>query len=136
MGRIPRNNNRKDKMNPYHYILDKDKKVKRATPEEWAKWFEHHDKDRIVKQENIGGIRVSTVFLGLDHSFGKGPPILWETMCFRRNPKEMVINGKKMKYRESLDDFSERCSGTYEQAEAMHERMVKRIKWARQKDKK
>ena len=25
---------------------------------------------------------VSTVFLGIDHSFGEGPPILWETMIF------------------------------------------------------
>lgn len=27
-------------------------------------------------------ILVSTVFLGLDHSFGDGPPVLWETMVF------------------------------------------------------
>lgn len=28
-------------------------------------------------------VRVSTVFLGLDHNFfGGGPPILWETMVF------------------------------------------------------
>lgn len=27
-------------------------------------------------------IRISTVFLGLDHQYGSGPPILWETMVF------------------------------------------------------
>lgn len=25
---------------------------------------------------------VSTVFLGMDHAFGFGPPVLWETMVF------------------------------------------------------
>lgn len=31
----------------------------------------------------VGNIRVSTVFLGIDHNFSKhGPPVLWETMTF------------------------------------------------------
>ena len=31
----------------------------------------------------VGGLRVSTVFLGIDHSFAlHAPPILWETMIF------------------------------------------------------
>jgi hypothetical protein len=29
-----------------------------------------------------GRVTVSTVFLALDHSFGDGPPVLWETMVF------------------------------------------------------
>ena len=37
---------------------------------------------RAVAQEMIGDVRVSTVFLGLDHQFGDGPAILWETMVF------------------------------------------------------
>jgi hypothetical protein len=28
------------------------------------------------------GVRISTVFLGLDHSFGEGEPVLFETMTF------------------------------------------------------
>lgn len=28
------------------------------------------------------GRTVSTVFLGIDHSFRSGPPVLWETMVF------------------------------------------------------
>ena len=48
----------------------------------WAKVF--HDPRRIVAQTDLGTIRVSTVFLGLDHSFGfgGGEPVLWETMIF------------------------------------------------------
>jgi hypothetical protein len=47
---------------------------------EWAAWFEIADR-RVVETEK-NGIRVSTVFLGLDHSFGRGKPLLFETMIF------------------------------------------------------
>lgn len=47
---------------------------------EWAHWFE--TADRHVARDKIGRVSVSTVFLGLDHSFGGGTPILWETMIF------------------------------------------------------
>lgn len=30
----------------------------------------------------VGDARVSTVFLGLDHGWGEGPPVLYETMVF------------------------------------------------------
>lgn len=35
-----------------------------------------------VGDDHIDGCRVSTVFLGLDHSFFAGPPLLWETLVF------------------------------------------------------
>ena len=46
----------------------------------WGKWMQTGD--RIVKKDKVGEARVSTVFLGLDHRFGKGPPLLYETMIF------------------------------------------------------
>jgi hypothetical protein len=47
----------------------------------WAKWFE--TADRRVAQDIFGDVRVSTVFLGLDHNFtGDAIPILFETMIF------------------------------------------------------
>jgi len=47
----------------------------------WASWFE--TADRHVADTQIGDVRVSTVFLGLDHRFiGGGPPILYETLVF------------------------------------------------------
>jgi hypothetical protein len=76
----------------------------------WAMWFE--TANRRVKRETIGASDVSTVFLGLDHSFGVGPPVLWETMVFGG----------------VLDKEQERCSGSREQAEAMHDQMVKRVR--------
>ena len=78
----------------------------------WGQWLQNN-KERIVKQENIGPYFVSTVFLGLDHNWSNGPPILWETLVFGKGP---------------LKDEMTRCGGTREQAEAMHEAMVKRVK--------
>lgn len=50
--------------------------------QEWGVWFEKSD--RHVKKTNITeDIMISTVFLGMDHSFGiGGPPLLFETMIF------------------------------------------------------
>jgi len=47
----------------------------------WAKWVENFD-NRLIAVTEDKGFRVSTVFLGLDHNFGRGDPILFETMIF------------------------------------------------------
>ncbi len=53
---------------------------------EWAQQFGKYS--RRVDQtsffpDNIDmEVRVSTVFLGIDHQYGEGKPILWETMIF------------------------------------------------------
>lgn len=83
----------------------------------WAKWNEEND--RHVADEKIGDIRVSTVFLGLDHNhiaiaLGRSEsPILFETMVF---------GGK-------LDQEQERYC-TWEEAEAGHALMVEKVKEA------
>jgi hypothetical protein len=41
-------------------------------------------RERIIAQEIIGGMFVSTVHLVLDHSFADtGPPLIFETMAFK-----------------------------------------------------
>lgn len=64
------------------YILDADgNPVQVHDLLTWAKAFEKEN--RIVAQDAVGDVMVSTVFLGLDHRhFDEGPPILWETMVF------------------------------------------------------
>lgn len=47
----------------------------------WARAMEETNR-RVALTEVAPGIRVSTVFLGLDHSFFEGPPLLFETMVF------------------------------------------------------
>lgn len=104
-----------DPTNPSgRYILDKrGEPIPEPDLFRWGRWFEYQN--RIVKQENVGRSSVSTVFLGLDHNFcDEGPPILWETMVF---------GGK-------LDKETDRCGGSREQAEAMHQEMCKRVRVA------
>jgi hypothetical protein len=76
----------------------------------WAHWYEADRKS--VGCTKVGGILVSTVFLGLDHRFGPGAPLLWETMTFDQKG-------------ESLDCW--RCAGNLEQAEAQHEGVVAQL---------
>jgi hypothetical protein len=62
------------------YILEGKKAIPAADLMTWARWFE--TADRHVASTTIGDVRVSTVFLALDHSFGHGEPLLFETMIF------------------------------------------------------
>jgi hypothetical protein len=63
------------------YVLGVDgEPLKIDDPRMWADWFE--TADRVVRVDQVGEVRVSTVFLALDHVFGGGRPLLWETMIF------------------------------------------------------
>lgn len=75
---------------------------------QWGMWFEWGD--RRVASDTIGESRVSTVFLGLDHSFGTGKPLLFETMIFGG----------------PLDREQWRCS-TWEEAEAQHAEALRQV---------
>ena len=81
---------------------------------EWGRWFE--TADRIVAKTKIGKVEVSTVFLGLDYSFGEGPPILFETMVFGL-----------------MDEEPQWRYSTWEEAEAGHLEAVKLVKERRRK---
>ena len=51
------------------------------TPDQWASLHTVEYK-RVGYKEYEGGVSVSTVWLGLDHSFGRGVPVIFETMIF------------------------------------------------------
>ena len=95
-----------------HYILIK-KKVFEVSLMHWAEWFE--TADRIVRQQTLkNGRFVSTVFLGIDHNFGAGKPLLFETMVFP----------SKGGYGElDVDRYS-----SYKEAEKGHKLMVEKWK--------
>lgn len=64
------------------YLLDENKVPYEVPLEESYKVYENPDM-KIVQQEKVGDSFVSTVFLGLDHSWGdQDGPILFETMIF------------------------------------------------------
>lgn len=69
-----------------HYRLDGHEVVGMPsnTSEEivaWAQAMEATDR-KVAVTNLIDGSRVSTVFLGLNHSWGAGPPMLFETALF------------------------------------------------------
>lgn len=87
-----------------------DKKVVACKPQEWG--FAITNKH--VATDKIGSVTISTVFLGIDHSFGGKVPLVFETMVF---------GGE-------LDGLMERYS-TWDQAETGHKIMVEKVKNSR-----
>lgn len=65
------------------YVLDENGEP-RLEPSlmRWGQWFEQSIAQRRVAWTEIYPFAVSTLFLGLDHSFFRGPPLLFETMVF------------------------------------------------------
>jgi len=51
------------------------------TAREWSEMLNDPESRRVARDE-IGEVAISTVLLGLDHSYGIGPPLIFETMIF------------------------------------------------------
>lgn len=87
---------------------------------EWARWFEQNHEKRIVLQEEVGNYWVSTIFLGLDHSFGRGPPVLWETGLWKMKdgePDKMVESCRATSRAEAIANH-ETCLALVKEIEA------------------
>lgn len=64
------------------YVLDEfNAPVEVPSVLEWAQRMATIDKRRVA-EDIIGRCNVSTVFLGINHQWGSGPPLLFETMIF------------------------------------------------------
>src|SRR5262245_15360899 len=78
----------------------------------FSEWAEQRQQNRHVGSDEVDGVWVSTVYLGMDHGFFYGQagykPIIYETMVF---------GGEH-------DQYQERYS-TYEQARKGHERAIR-----------
>ena len=84
------------------YILDNNNKPVAKPVLEASQWLEDNDNRRIVKRDEIGGILVSTVFLGLDHAWDSDIPVLWETMIF---------GGEHDQYQERYTSYEDALEG-------------------------
>jgi hypothetical protein len=93
----------------YYWVLD-GHDVREGTREEFAAMYEDTGA-RIVAKTRVGESEVSTVFLGIDHQFGEGPPLLFETMVFGGD---------------GMDGHTRRYT-TWAEAEAGHAEVVKEI---------
>jgi len=102
-----------------HYILDEERRLVRVDLTRWAEWF-GKEGNRRVAATSTELFWISTVFLGLDHQFGKGPPLLFETMVFERGKKTnmgalLELDGEQWRY------------PTWDDAEAGHHATVKKV---------
>lgn len=110
-----------------YFILDDQHNIVAVDVTEWSQWLGASQAKRIVAKTKIKytdlvvsatakltgeeEVEVSTVFLGLNHSWGDGPPQLFETMVF---------DGKM--HREQ-DHYA-----TWQEAEEGHLKMVERVR--------
>jgi hypothetical protein len=74
-------------MNRCHYLLNEDHSVTAVDVSATAgliRWAERWGSlDRRLAHDTVApGLTVSTVFLGIDHQWGSGPPLIFETMVF------------------------------------------------------
>jgi hypothetical protein len=87
---------------------------KRVVPVEdflmWADWVQKNTHLRIVRRDRWKDAFVSTVFLGLDHSFGGKKHLWFETMVFGG-----PLDGEMDRYE------------TWEEAEAGHDRILRKL---------
>jgi hypothetical protein len=88
---------------------------------EWARMFED-SKMRRVAQTSINGLWISTIFLGIDHRYGPGEPLFFETMIFRDQdnaPPEIYFE----QIQNWCADYQMRYS-TWDEAAKGHEQIV------------
>jgi hypothetical protein len=92
-----------------YYTLDGKTPVPTNDVNAWNEFFENKDA-RPVAETRTCGVCVSTVFLGLDHGFGDGPPQIFQTIIF---------GGR-------YDQYSWRYA-TWDEAEAGHAEAVRMV---------
>lgn len=94
-----------------HYILDAEgNPVLERSMMAWTMWRVANEEAMIVARDELNNCFVSTVFLGINHNWSGGEPILYETMVF-----DGPLDGEQDRY----------C--TKQEAEEGHKAMVARV---------
>lgn len=97
-----------------YYRLDEDNNTIKCDLLEWCLLYETDEGQakRRVAFDLVDGMDISTVFLGLDHNYFGGKPILFETMIFNK----------------SGDDIYQRRYHTWQESEIGHEKAKEWVK--------
>lgn len=78
----------------------------------WARILQPENQQ--VAADKIGNVTVSTVWLGLNHRFGEGPPLIFETLVF-----EGPLDGEMERYSteaEALEGHAQMVNRVREEA--------------------
>jgi hypothetical protein len=95
-----------------------DRQGKPMSLEDWGSRLEKDKSYRRVAETTLpNGLYVSTVWLGIDHSFGEGPPLIFESMAFQSQAPGEFLG----------PDLDQMRYSTEEEALAGHKMMV--AKW-------
>ena len=93
-----------------YYMLNPDHSIREAKDIiEWATSFE--GVSRFVAKTSLENGMISTVFLGIDHNWGNGKPLFFETMVF-----DGPLDGEMARYH------------TWDEALQGHKAMVERVR--------
>lgn len=83
------------------------------------------DYKRVAFDKLDNGLDISTVWLGLDHQYGSGPPIIFETMIFVPAYSEFWIGDRKRV--NTREEFGEMARySTEEEARIGHKKFVEK----------
>ena len=107
-------------MKNYYAKLDGHKVVPVASLLEIAGLYETRDARRVAKTDVTKDIMVSTVFLAINHSYGHGPDLWFETMifggphsefCNRYTTWEEAVAGHELAVRLAKGEITEEEAG-------------------------
>lgn len=75
-----------------YYFLNKDKSVIKCSLKEFSEQLNEMmiNDSKHVKKSDIGNFWISTVWLGINHNWGSGSPILFETMILNKYTQEWL----------------------------------------------
>jgi len=98
-------------MKGLYYILDENNNVIPCDDVlVWGEWFSNFNRRQVANTKVIEGVKVSTVFIGINHSWRYGQLHIFESMIFGG----------------ISDGYTERYS-TWEEAEKGHHQIVAKI---------
>lgn len=78
---------------------------------EWIVHLDDFEYRRVAWDELPGGGSLSTVWMGLDHSFGRGPPLIFETMEFAGHGHVYQEHGRWATLAEALEGHAAALAG-------------------------
>lgn len=144
-----RQKNDAERLKPPHVLPDEeywntvdgrhfDRQGRALSRRDWSRLFSYSDDDGVPYQrialDLVGDYRISTVWLGLDHNFYGGAPLIFETIVLNDSypdipPIEDVLDPDKElpEYTKATDLDCDRYS-TEEEARAGHARMVEKVR--------
>lgn len=86
-------------MSRWYKLDENNKPVLTESIDEYLDW--ERNNSRTIARHIIGDVIVSTVFLGLDHSWDGEIPVLWETMVF--NGRHDQWQDRYISYEDALE---------------------------------